>query len=282
LFRRLYAGKKQGAWMKGILAAGVLHQGFVLPVYNHGRAVRAVVEKLDSYGLPIILVDDGSDSENKALLERIAADFPNAVLVTRERNGGKGSAVCSGIEKAHELGLSHVLQIDADGQHDVERARFFLEASAAHPEAIICSYPEYDETVPLSRKKGRVVANTWVKIVTLSSEIQESMLGFRVYPVEKARNIFRRCLMAMRMGFDIEILVRFSWKGIPFLFYPVKVTYPSDGISHFRMVQDNVRISLMFSRLCLCMFIRSPFIICRNIIRRLNGSARAYSEKASG
>jgi glycosyltransferase involved in cell wall biosynthesis len=250
------------------MKAGIA-QGIIIPVYNHGRAAGAVVEQLSALGLPIIVVDDGSDDETKALLEKIYADFHLTVPVRLAKNSGKGRAFCAGIAKARELGLTHALQIDADGQHDAGRARFFLEESAAHPGALICSYPEYDDTVPASRRHGRKVANTWAKIVTLSPEIIETMLGFRVYPVEPVYRVCHGSYTDARMGFDIEILVRMHWKQIPFIFHPVRVTYPADGISHFRMVRDNIRISWVYTRLCCGMLLRLPLLLFRRLRRRV-------------
>jgi glycosyltransferase involved in cell wall biosynthesis len=245
-----------------------MKQGVIIPVYNHGRAVGAVVENLSPLGLPIIMVDDGSDGETKSCLERIYAEFPLTVPVRLEKNSGKGRAVIAGIAKAHDLGLSHILQIDADGQHDAGRARFFLEESAAHPEAVICAYPEYDESVPSSRRHGRKVANTWAKIVTLSPDIVETMLGFRVYPVEPAYRLSCHSRLDSRMGFDIDILVRLYWEKIPLIFHPVRVIYPANGVSHFRIVRDNIRIGWVYTRLCCCLLPRLPFLVGRAVRRR--------------
>jgi glycosyltransferase involved in cell wall biosynthesis len=244
------------------MKAGI-RQGIVIPVYNHGRALGAVVEKLRPLGLPVIIVDDGSDNETKAALVKIYADCNLTVPERLERNGGKGRAFYAGIAKARSLGLTHVLQIDADGQHDAGRARFFLKESAACPEALICSYPEYDDSAPASRRYGRKVANTWAKIVTLSPGIVESMLGFRVYPVEPVYQLYRRCRIDPRMGFDIDILVRLYWKNVPLIFHPVRVRYPADGVSHFRPVRDNLRISWVYTRLCCGMLLRLPALLCR-------------------
>jgi glycosyltransferase involved in cell wall biosynthesis len=249
--------------MNQVLETALVKQGIIIPVYNHGKAVGMVVEKLSSLTLPIIVVDDGSDSETKACLEKIYTTFPLTVPVTLEKNSGKGRAFYAGLKKAAELGLSHVLQIDADGQHDTNQAGFFLEESAAHPQALICSYPVYDDSAPAIRRKGRVVANTWAKIVTLSSDIRESMLGFRVYPVEPALNLYRRSYIDPRMGFDIDILIRLYWKKVPLIFHPVTVSYPADGISHFRPLRDNIRISGVYTRLCCGMLLRLPILLAR-------------------
>jgi glycosyltransferase involved in cell wall biosynthesis len=245
--------------------SGVIRQGIIIPVYNHGKAVGAVVEKLSPLGIPIIMVDDGSDRETKSCLEHIYAAFPLTVPVMLEKNTGKGGAVFAGLKKAEELGLSHVLQIDADGQHDTDQAGFFLAESDSHPQALICSFPVYDDSAPAIRRKGRVVANTWAKIVTLSADIKESMLGFRVYPVEPALTLYRNTYIDSRMGFDIEILVRLHWRNIPFIFHPVRVSYPVDGISHFRPIRDNIRISWVYTRLCCEMLLRLPFLLARNL-----------------
>jgi glycosyltransferase involved in cell wall biosynthesis len=250
-------------------------QGIIIPVYNHGKAAGAVVEKLSSLGIPIIIVDDGSDSETKSYLEKIYSTFPLTVPVVLGKNSGKGRAFYEGLKKAEETGLSHVLQIDADGQHDSGQAAFFLAESADHLEAVICSYPVYDDSALAIRRKGRVIANTWAKIVTLSADIKESMLGFRVYPVVPTLNLYRRSYIDSRMGFDIEILVRLYWKNTPLIFHPVGVSYPADGISHFRLVRDNIRISAVYTRLCCEMLIKWPILLVREI-RRKNAIKRNY------
>ncbi|MDR0289556.1 MAG: glycosyltransferase family 2 protein [Treponema sp.] len=248
--------------------SGRVKQGIVIPVYNHGKTTGAVVEKLSSLGLPIIIVDDGSDSETKSCLEQIHRAFPLTVPVALEHNSGKGGAVLAGLKKAAELGFSHVLQIDADGQHDTGQAAFFLAESAAHPQAAICSYPIYDESVPASRKHGRKIGNTWAKIVTLSSCIVDSMVGFRVYPVTQVLGVCRHAHLDLRMGFDIEVLVRMVWKNIPLMYHPLRVYYPVDGISHFRPVRDNIGISLVYTKLCCGMLLRWPLLLWRKLKNR--------------
>ncbi|GMO29712.1 MAG: hypothetical protein Ta2F_05130 [Termitinemataceae bacterium] len=244
--------------------------GFLVPVYNHGKTALSLAKDLDTFDMPIILVDDGSNDETKSYLQRSCTLYKNCILITQKKNCGKGAAINAGIDKAHCLNLSHVLQIDADGQHDFNRAIFFLSEALKNPQALICGYPEYDETVPQIRKKGRVIANTWTKIVTLDYNITDSMCGFRVYPVEPTRAVMRNFFIDKRMGFDIEILVRLVWKNTPTIFYPVSVTYPHDGTSNFHFVRDNIRISLVFTRLFFGMILRLPILLSRKMQRCKN------------
>lgn len=245
---------------------------FLIPVYNHGKACMKVVESLAPYcrekGVKVILVDDGNGEETKNCLIQIKNANPDFVdLVTLPQNYGKGGAFKAGTFRAQELGLSHVLQLDADGQHDASRADFFFEKAKKNPSALICGYPEYDETAPSHRKNGRKFANSWCAIVTWEGGITDSMCGFRIYPVSETLAFMKKHGFDQRMGFDIEILVKLIWFGLKYEFYPVKVTYPSDGISNFRVFQDNVRISWVFTRLCCGMFLRIPRLIFRKIKR---------------
>jgi len=244
-----------------------MKQGFIIPIYRHGKTACQLAEELAVTGLSVILVDDGNDEETKALLEECASKTHGVLLVRLEKNSGKGGAVVKGFEKAKELGLTHLLQIDADGQHDLGKANFFLEESAKHPDMLICGYPEFDESAPKSRVTGRKISNFWACIVTLSTEMKDALCGFRVYPVDASLRITRTPFLDKRMGFDPEILVRLYWNRVYPVFHPVKVKYPEGGISSFRVVVDNIRISWVYCRLCIGMLIRLPLLIFNKIKR---------------
>ena len=238
-----------------------MKQGFLIPVYRHGKTASVLAEKLACFSLPIIIIDDGNDKETKDCLIETAKEIPVVDLVRLEKNSGKGGAVTKGLKRASELGLSHVLQIDADGQHDIEMAGFFLEESAKHPEKIICGCPEFDKTAPKSRVLGRRVSTFWAAVVTFSGALEDLLCWFRVYPVDKSLQIAGNPFMDRRMGFDPEIMVRLYWKKVFPVFYPIKINYPENGISNFHSIKDNIRISLMFSRLFFGMLLRIPCLL---------------------
>lgn len=243
--------------------------GFVVPVYNHGAALEGVIKNLIEFNYPIIVVDDGNDEVNKNFISDVAKKYSLVTVVTRPKNGGKGQAMKDGVRKASEMGLTHILQIDSDGQHDAGRVGYFWEQAKKYPEAIICGYPEYDESAPKKRVNGRKVANGWIHIVTLSKDIVDALIGFRVYPVDSYMKVLNSWVyIDSRMGYDIDILVKMYWIGTPVISEPVKVSYPSDGISNFRYVRDTLRISGTYARLCLGMFVRLPKLIVMNIKRR--------------
>ena len=239
----------------------------LIPVYRHGKACTEVVEQILQYNIPVILVDDGNAEETKTYLRQIKEKHGEIELVTLAKNQGKGGAFKAGVIRAKELGYSHILQLDADGQHESSKIPFFIEKAKASPDKMICGYPEYDETAPGHRKGGHKFANTWCAIVTWSGKIVDAMCGFRIYPAESTYRFVTRRSFDKRMGFDTEILVQLMQSGVDVEFYPVKVTYPSDGISNFHAFRDNVRISWVFTKLCLKMFVLSPFMLWRKLFR---------------
>ncbi|WP_305418443.1 glycosyltransferase family 2 protein [Photobacterium leiognathi] len=247
---------------------------FLIPCYNHGATVPAVIDTLTSYGFPIIVVDDGSELATRKILSE-QAKRPNITIVTLPKNQGKGGAVIAGIKQADRLGFSHALQIDADGQHDFAALPKLLEASQAHPEALISGQPIYDDSVPKSRLYGRYATHIWVWIETLSFNIKDSMCGFRSYPIRPIVNVINHNKLGLRMDFDTEIMVRFYWDNGDIRFIDTKVIYPEDGISHFDALWDNVKISWMHTKLFFGMLPRIPKLIKRKSIDQQHWSSHA-------
>ncbi|MDR1462942.1 MAG: glycosyltransferase family 2 protein [Azoarcus sp.] len=235
----------------------------VVPVFNHGGTVGVVVGALLDHGLPVIVVDDGSDAATARKLDELASGQP-LVLLRHPENRGKGAAVMTGVCHARECGASHVLQVDADGQHDMGAVSRFLAASAQNPGAVIVGCPRYDASVPKGRKYARYLTHIWVWINTLSMRIADSMCGFRLYPLAPMAALLPALAHAQRMDFDTEVLVRLDWNGVPVVNLPVEVNYPPDGISHFRPCRDNLRISAMHARLFFGMFLRLPRLVSRH------------------
>ena len=240
----------------------------VVPVYNHGETVGDVVATLRGYGLPVILVDDGSDTFTARTMDEIvsikSAFGPPVKLVRLPKNRGKGAAVMTGFRSAYGYGATHVLQVDADGQHGLEVVPRFLDASAQNSDAVIAGYPLYDARVPRVRFYGSRLALVSVWINTLSRRIAGPMCGFRLYPLAKVREVLPAMTYARRMNFDTEIAVRLDWGNVPFVNLPVAIRYPLGGISHFRIVPDSLRLLVMHIRLFFGMIRRLPNLLSRH------------------
>lgn len=243
----------------------------IIPVYNHEHAIAGVLDQVLSFNIYCFLVDDGSSSSCARVLDECVARYPESTrLIRLPVNKGKGAAMCAGFHAASEKGFTHALQIDADGQHDTRQIETFLDRARECPEAIICGFPVYDISVPKGRLIGRYLTHIWVWINTLSFDIKDSMCGFRIYPLMATCLLINSVRMRERMDFDTDIIVRLHWRGVPVVNLPTAVTYPTDGVSHFRVLHDNVSISLMHTRLCLGMLIRLPLLLMRKFTTKKN------------
>lgn len=241
----------------------------IVPVYNHGEPLRATAARLAEYGLPILIVDDGSDAATKAAIAAVAERYA-ATLLTLEQNGGKGHAVMAGMRAAAKLGFTHVLQVDADGQHDLDDLPKLLAAANENPTALICGAPRFDASVPKSRLYGRKLTAFWVAVETLSLQTPDTMCGFRVYPLASCIPMLDSVALGRRMDFDVEIAVRLSWRNVPLIPVPTAVIYPEGGTSNFRMVADNALITKLHVKLVLGMLMRLPMLVGRRIGRGLH------------
>lgn len=221
----------------------------LIPCYNHAGPLAAVLARLAEFKLPCLLVDDGSEPVAAAAIDALAAQHPWVSLLRHPHNQGKGGAVMTGLRRAHELGFSHALQVDADGQHDLADLPALLAEARQHPAALVSGRPLYDDSVPKGRLYGRYITHVWVWIETLSFAIKDSMCGFRVYPLASTCALLERVALGRRMDFDTEVMVRLHWAGVPMRFVPTRVIYPVDGRSHFRLFRDNLDISWMHTRL---------------------------------
>lgn len=234
----------------------------VVPVYNHERAVTSVVTNIMAHDIFCILVDDGSEKACASVLDNLSEKYQNRVhLVRHAINMGKGKAIITGMRYAKQLGFTHAIQIDADGQHNTDDIPLFIDHAKKAPHSVINGCPIYDESVPTARYFCRYITHIWVWINTLSFAIKDSMCGFRLYPLEDVIKLDHKHPLSSRMTCDIDIIVRLFWEGVRIINLPTKVTYPADGVSHFKVVRDNVQISCLHARLFFGMLIRLPRLI---------------------
>ena len=155
----------------------------LIPHYNHAATVGQVAQAMRAQGLPVLIVDDGSEPAAQQILRDLAAADAQIQVVWRAQNGGKGAAVKSGFAAAAAAGYSHVLQVDADAQHQLADAQKLLQAAFRQPEALVCAEPVYGADAPKSRLYGRKITNFWIWVNTGSrgfGEAETRELGNKV------------------------------------------------------------------------------------------------------
>ncbi len=238
----------------------------LIPAYNPGALVLRTVREARAAWAPVWVVVDGSTDGSDRLLQDLARDDPQLRVIVLPVNRGKGAAVLHGAQLAAAEGFTHALTMDADGQHPADRIPDFMARSIADPGAMILGVPVFDAAAPSLRVKGRRVSNWWTNLETLWSGVDDSLFGFRIYPIAPLAAIMQRQPWMRRFDFDVEAVVRLCWRGVRPVSVPAPVRYLSadeGGVSHFNYLRDNVLLTWMHSRLMIEFVLRLPVLLWR-------------------
>lgn len=243
----------------------------LIPSYNPGPMVFETVRGARAHWDPVWIVVDGSTDGTLEGLRELARGDPGLRLLELPVNRGKGSAVLHGIEAAAAEGFTHALTMDSDGQHPAQCIREFMARSQAEPRAMVMGVPIFDASAPRIRVNGRKLSNWWANVETLGRKIDDSLYGFRLYPIADLIAVMRAQRWMRRFDFDPEAGVRMAWRGVPAINIPAPVRYlkPGEGgISHFNYLRDNVLLTWMHTRLVLEFLVRLPFLAWRELALR--------------
>lgn len=239
----------------------------LIPSYNTGRILRETVVSAMAQEPPVWVVIDGSTDGSEDTIQDLARGQAGKFrILSIPQNSGKGAAILHALREAITAGYTHVLTMDADGQHPAERIPLFLEWSRKHPAAAVFGCPIFDESAPALRVNGRKVSNFWASLETLGWGIRDSLFGMRVYPAADLLAVMEATRFARRFDFDPEVAVRLAWRGVPIINLPTPVRYPSaeeGGISQFRYLRDNTLLTWMYSRLLFGFLLRLPKLLFR-------------------
>ena len=240
----------------------------LIPSYNPGSRALETVRAARAQWDPVWVIVDGSTDGSAEKLGTMACSDPGLRVLVRERNGGKGAALLDGLIAAQLEGFTHALTMDADGQHPADRIKAFMSASAAEPEAMILGDPVFDASAPRIRLRGRRIANWCTNLETLWAGVNDTLFGFRVYPIAPLIGVMQHSRWMRRFDFDPEAVVRLSWRGVPAVNLPAPVKYFSPdegGVSHFKYWRDNVLLTSMYLRLIAGFLIHLPLLVARRI-----------------
>ena len=238
----------------------------LIPSYNSGPLVLRTVREALAQWAPVWVVIDGSTDGTAGELQSLAAGDPRLRALVLPVNRGKGAAVLHGLQQAASEGFTHALTMDADGQHPASHIGDFMAASQRAPEAMVLGVPQFDASAPALRRRGRRISNWWANLETLGAGVQDSLFGFRVYPIARLVDIMQSRRWMRRFDFDPEAAVRLVWAGVPPLNLPAPVKYltaAEGGVSHFDYLRDNVLLTGMHVRLMIEFVLRLPLLLLR-------------------
>ena len=212
----------------------------IIPTYNNASTLPGVIEAVSRYTDRIIVVNDGSTDGTAEILEKV----PGIKIVAFPANRGKGMALRKGFKEAVAGGYDNAVTIDSDGQHFADDIPAFFEKLDAAPGSLIVGARNMDQSsVPGKSSFGHRFSNFWYRFET-GIALPDTQSGFRLYPVKKMDALH---FFTTKYEFEIEVLVKSAWAGIPVTSVPIKVFYAEKGkrVSHFRPFRDFSRVSFL-------------------------------------
>jgi glycosyltransferase involved in cell wall biosynthesis len=224
----------------------------VIPVFNHASTLYEVVGRALDVHDEVIVVDDGSTDQGVDSIRDLAVR-----VIQHPVNYGKGAAILTGAREARRIDMTHIVTIDADGQHDPADFERFVPLLLREPGSIVLGNRLFEGTrVGTWSRFGRKFSNFWVRVQT-GEALKDTQSGFRAYPIAVLEGLRLR---ERRFAFEVEVLVKAAWAGVSIREVDISVYYPpaEERLSHFNGLLDNAQISWLNFKLTMRAIVPIP------------------------
>jgi len=189
----------------------------------------------------LIVVNDGSTDSTSLIL----AQFEQQIIrLDLEQNAGKGIALYRGFQEAQKRGYKYVLTMDSDSQHRASDIPNFFKKLGKNQNSLLLGTRNLDqENMPSKNSFANNAANFWYRVMT-GIQLPDTQTGYRMYPLQPLMELD---FHTTKYEFEMEALVRLTWKGIDPIQVPIDVHYPPNDvrITHFRPLTDFSRIFVL-------------------------------------
>lgn len=212
----------------------------IIPTYNNQRTVGRVIGEVTKYCGDVIVVVDGATDDTPKIVDQYSEQV---TVLGYQPNKGKGVALQTGFKEALKQGFRYAITIDSDGQHYSEDLPKFLDEIEQWPGSMILGARNLEaENMPGKNSFANKFSNFWFWAET-GQRMPDTQTGFRLYPLER---LGHRKFLTSRFEFEVEVIVKLAWRGVPFRSITIQVKYdPNERVSHFRPGPDFTRISFL-------------------------------------
>ncbi|MEO6026111.1 MAG: glycosyltransferase family 2 protein [Candidatus Binatia bacterium] len=208
----------------------------LVPAYDCGQTLGAVLADASAFDMPIMVVDDGSRDDTATIARANGAD-----VLAHGTNLGKGAALVTGMRALHARGFTHALTMDGDGQHLAREIPKLLATATADPTAIVIGVRHRgDQEVAGINLFGNRFANLCVQSAA-GVPLPDTQSGFRVYPLA---TMLRLPQQGEHFEYESTSIIYAARARVPIRSISVDVYYPpvTERRSHYRKVVDTLRI----------------------------------------
>ena len=217
----------------------------VIPCYNEEQAIKGTVEQIirdqkSAMGYEIIIVNDGSDDQTPAVLDKMVPCFPNVSTLSHEHNRGYGAALKTGIRAARsEL----IVITDADGTYPNERIAEMVEL-CRDQDMVVGARTGDNVTYSSLRALPKYFLKRWISWLS-RQEVPDINSGLRVFRKAIAEKYFG--VLSDKFSFTITITLAMLTTYRRVLFVPIDY-HPRIGKSKIQPVRDTLRFSMLVLR----------------------------------
>ena len=217
----------------------------VIPTFNEAGNITSLIDQLFTSipELEVMVVDDGSPDGTAFICKGLQENNRKLHLIERHTKSGIGSAYRMAFIWALEQEFDEIIEMDADGSHQVSDLLRMIDAKTMNPEVglIIGSrWIRGGKTVnwPRSRELLSRLANRYVRIA-LGMGINDSTAGFRIYSAQTLRKIDLGHVRSEGYSFQIEMTRAAHKSGAVIMEVPITFKERENGVS--KMSKNIVR-----------------------------------------
>ena len=217
----------------------------VIPAYNEARRLRLSLPLVASFlgtrreSYEVIVVDDGSTDSTAKLVQSMSAEFPGLRLLRRRTNGGKGSAVRTGMLSARG---EYVLFTDADLSAPISELDRLMEPLRGGYDVVLGSRALQPEWIAVRQSSFREASGRVFNFLArciASIDFRDTQCGFKLFRREAARVLFARQRI-QGFGFDVELLYlarKFGYRALE-----VPVHWAHSDLTTVHPLRDGARM----------------------------------------
>ena len=204
----------------------------VIPNYNHSAELDRAVTCFARQSLPpkeIIVVDDASTDDSVAVATALARQYPNVVLIRRDRRGGPNAAVNTGLASATG---TYVMFAAADDTVEPELFQRAVDLLVAYPQAAICFHdPSAVDTE--SRQLSPIPLYLAAGPSYFGPSDVESLFKYNSFSIPSNTVVYRREHITAIGGFRVDLEWQSDWMANLVLAFRYGACYRPETLAHF-------------------------------------------------
>ena len=209
----------------------------VIPTYNEAESIEALLNSIFDtvYGCEVLVIDDGSPDKTAEICKKLREKHQHLHLMERSEKTGLGSAYRDGFSWALDREFDEIIEMDADGSHQVADLMRMIDAVSRDPQAgLVIGSRWIKGGATQNWSKAREIlsrtANRYVRIA-LGMGVHDSTSGFRIYSAATLRRINIDHIRSEGYSFQIEMTRAAKKTGAKILEVPITFKERENGVS---------------------------------------------------